>query len=82
MISNQRSDAFIGACDKSALFVMYFAVWVKNEDVSASREIGKIYRMIPDTEAAAHHLTCVIGESGEDYLYPGDYFMLRGYIID
>jgi hypothetical protein len=31
--------------------------------------------VIDDEQAAAHHHLRVIDESGEDYLYPGDYFV-------
>ncbi len=49
-------------------------VCVKNEGYSASLEPRKIYRVVPDSGAAAHLLIRVIDESGEDYLYPVDYF--------
>ncbi len=52
-----------------------FAVCVKNEDNPASLEIRKIYRIIPDSRAAEEKLVRVIDESGEDYLYPSDYFV-------
>ena len=49
-------------------------VCVKNEGYSASLETRKIYRAERDSGAAAHGLIRVIDESGEDYLYPADYF--------
>ena len=52
-----------------------FVVCVKNKNFPASLEVRKIYRSIPDPSAAAHHLVRVIDESGEDYLYPEDYFV-------
>ena len=51
-----------------------FAVCVNNEDYEASLEIGKVYQVLPDTKATKHRLTRVIDESGEDYLYPADWF--------
>jgi|WetSurMetagenome_2_1015567.scaffolds.fasta_scaffold1904614_1 hypothetical protein len=51
-----------------------FVVCLKNEGYSASLEPRKIYRNLPDSEAAAHSLIRVIDESGEDYLYPAGYF--------
>lgn len=51
-----------------------FVVCVKNEDYPASLELRKIYRALPDVRAAKHGLMRVIDESGEDYLYPIDYF--------
>ena len=51
-----------------------FVVCIKNEGYQASLELRKIYRMIPDSQALSHGLTRVVDESGEDYLYPADYF--------
>ena len=52
-----------------------FVVCVKNEDYPASLELRKIYQVIPDARTAEHRLIRVIDESGEDYLYPADYFV-------
>ncbi len=51
-----------------------FVVCIKNKDYGASLELRKIYRVLPDATAATHGLIRVIDESGEDYLYPEDYF--------
>jgi hypothetical protein len=37
-------------------------------------ERRKIYRVLPDADAAQHRQICVIDESGEDYLYPQGLF--------
>ena len=47
---------------------------IKNEGYPASLELHKIYRVIPDDDAAADGDMRVIDESGEDYLYPADWF--------
>jgi hypothetical protein len=52
----------------------HFAVCVNNEGYAASLELRKIYRVLIDDQAAEHHLIRVVDESGEDYLYPEDYF--------
>ena len=52
-----------------------FVVCVKNEGYEASLEKRKIYQVLPDADAHAHHLIRVIDESGEDYLYPVDWFV-------
>jgi hypothetical protein len=52
-----------------------FAVCVKNKDYAASLELRKIYKVIPDDLAAKHQQIRVVDESGEDYLYPVDYFV-------
>ena len=50
-------------------------ICVKNEDYPASLEKRKIYEAIPDNAAKKHGQIRVIDESGEDYLYPQDYFI-------
>jgi hypothetical protein len=52
-----------------------FAVCVKNDDYPASLEIRKIYEVLPDEKAAKHGLVRIIDESGEDYLYPEEFFV-------
>ncbi|MDQ3172849.1 MAG: hypothetical protein M3Q91_03945 [Acidobacteriota bacterium] len=45
-----------------------FAVCINNADHPASLELHKIYRVIPDEDAAVDGDLRVIDESGEDYL--------------
>ena len=52
-----------------------FVVCIKNEDYPASLELHKIYRVIPDEDAATEGDIRVIDESGEDYLYPSSHFV-------
>lgn len=52
-----------------------FAVCIQNTDYTASLERRKIYQLLPDADAAKHQLVRVIDESGEDYLYPANYFL-------
>ncbi|MCA1592898.1 MAG: hypothetical protein LC754_09665 [Acidobacteria bacterium] len=52
-----------------------FAVCVNNSEYPASLELHKIYRLLPDEDAAQDGDVRVIDESGEDYLYPADYFV-------
>ena len=52
-----------------------FAVCICNEDYEASLELHKIYRVLPDEGAAAEGDFRVVDESGEDYLYPADWFV-------
>ena len=51
-----------------------FAICVRNEGAE-DLEIRKIYRVLPDARAAKVKHIRVIDESGEDYLYPADYFV-------
>ena len=49
-------------------------VCVMNEGFEASLERRKIYRLVPDSQAAVDDLVRIIDESGEDYLYPARMF--------
>lgn len=51
-----------------------FVVCLNNKGYAASLELRKIYQVVEDTQAGEHGLIRVIDESGEDYLYPMDYF--------
>ena len=53
-----------------------FAICINNSQYSASLELHKVYRVIPDEDAEREGDLRVIDESGEDYLYPSDYFVL------
>ena len=53
-----------------------FAVCIKNDGYTVSLERHKIYRVLPDEEAPEDHELRVVDESGEDYLFPRDWFML------
>jgi hypothetical protein len=52
-----------------------FVVCIKNKDYPASLELRKLYRVIADAQAAKHQQLRVVDESGEDYLYPEEYFV-------
>lgn len=52
-----------------------FVICIKNDDYPASLEPRKIYQVIPDAEASKRHFIRIVDESGEDYLYPEDYFI-------
>jgi hypothetical protein len=52
-----------------------FVLCVRNTGYPASLEKRKLYSTLPDASAARHNLIRVIDESGEDYLYPADYFV-------
>ena len=54
--------------------VNQFAVCVNNKGYEASLEVGKLYRVIPDDEAASHDYIRVIDETGDDYGYSASRF--------
>jgi hypothetical protein len=41
-------------------------------------EVWKLYRVLPDKKAAKEDFIRVVDESGEDYLYPADRFVVVG----
>jgi len=51
-----------------------FAICVENRGAE-DLDIRKVYRVLQDKDAAATGYVRVIDESGEDYLYPADYFV-------
>ena len=53
-----------------------FAICINNFEYPASLELHKIYRVLPDEGAAQDEDVRIIDESGEDYLYPADYFVM------
>jgi hypothetical protein len=53
-----------------------FAVCISNKDYPASLELHKIYRVLPDEEAAIDGDMRIVDESGEDYLYPAKDFII------
>ena len=53
-----------------------FAVCLNNSGYRASLELHKIYRIIPDEDAAEDGDIRIVDESGEDYLYPARWFVL------
>jgi hypothetical protein len=53
-----------------------FAVCINNRDHPASLELHKIYRVLPDEDAAQEGDIRVVDERGEDYLYPARDFVM------
>lgn len=51
-----------------------FVVCIQNDDYAGSLDLRKIYRSVPDPRAEADGLLRVFDESGEDYLYPTEWF--------
>jgi hypothetical protein len=52
-----------------------FALCVR-DDGSEDLEQRKIYQVLPDREAAREGHLRIVDESGEDYLYPSDLFVM------
>jgi hypothetical protein len=52
-----------------------FVICVRNDGYPAALEPRKLYLRLHDDLAEQHGQMRVIDESGEDYLYPCDYFI-------
>lgn len=52
-----------------------YVVCVENDGNPESLALRKLYRTLPDADAAKHGYTRVVDETGEDYLYPSRYFV-------
>ena len=52
-----------------------YVVCINNKEYSTSLELHKIYRIVPDDDAASDGDIRVIDESEEDYLYPSSFFV-------
>ena len=53
-----------------------FAVCINNAGYTASLELRKLYEVVSDAEAEKDEMIRIIDESGEDYLYSADRFVL------
>ena len=52
-----------------------FALCIDNKDHEPSLIRGKVYRLIPDRQAAKDDLVRIVDETGEDYLYHESHFV-------
>ncbi len=53
----------------------FFALCIENRECE-DLEKHKIYRVLPDDDAAREGYLRIIDESGDNYLYPQSYFVL------
>lgn len=51
-----------------------FAECIRNDGYKVSLKLNKIYQVIPDNSYKDLPMIRVIDESGEDYLYPEEFF--------
>jgi len=52
-----------------------FVLCMRNKDYPAFLKLRKVYRLLQDDRASKKRQVRVIDESGEDYLYPEEYFV-------
>jgi hypothetical protein len=50
-------------------------ICVKNDGYAVSLERRKLYIALADAQAARHGQLRIVDESGEDYLYPQEFFV-------
>jgi len=53
-----------------------YAICIGNTGYPVSLERHKLYRILVDDDATVDGDVRIIDESGEDYLYPAEYFVL------
>jgi hypothetical protein len=51
-----------------------FVICLRNDNC-VDLEVRKVYPVLPDAAAAREGMLRVVDESGEDYLYPEEYFV-------
>ena len=51
-----------------------FSICINNQGYEVSLERGKVYQVIIDNKAKIHNQIRIVDESGDDYLYPEEYF--------
>ena len=59
----------------TAINVGKMVVCIRNAGYEVSLERRKIYRVLSDVQAKKHKMLRIEDESGEDYLYPEDFFL-------
>lgn len=51
-----------------------FAICIESGEYEGTLLRWKVYPVLDDADAESHHELRVVDESGEDYLYPRDWF--------
>jgi len=52
-----------------------YVLCIRNDGYEVSLERRKVYRRLEDSAASARSLIRVVDESGEDYLFPHEFFV-------
>jgi hypothetical protein len=53
----------------------HFVLCIRNEGYQASLDPRKVYRLVADPQAESKGMLRVVDNTGEDYLFPSDYFV-------
>lgn len=75
MGSVRRNTKSSGSSSEAKPREVGFVLCIVNKGYPASLEVRKVYRVLIDEQASRHGQMRVIDESGEDYLYPEDFFV-------
>jgi hypothetical protein len=75
MVLARKNTKSSGSSSNRQASAARFVLCVRNGDYAASLELRKVYRLLKDEVASRHGQVRVIDESGEDYLYPEEYFV-------
>jgi hypothetical protein len=67
-----------GLSKDAAMGQARFVLCARNEGYPAALELRKVYRVLVDARATKRHQVRVVDESGEDYLYPREWFVEAG----
>jgi hypothetical protein len=67
-----------GLSKDAAMGQARFVLCARNEGYPAALELRKVYRVLVDERATKRHQVRVVDESGEDYLYPREWFVEAG----
>ncbi len=62
--------------------VKHFAICIDNSEYPASLEKHKVYRIVPDKAGERDGDLRVIDESGEDYIFPANYFLIVEFLVE
>ena len=71
----KRSKSSAGSTSERKSGAAGYVLCISNRRYPASLELLKVYRALKDDAARRDGFVRVIDESGEDYLYPKDYFV-------
>lgn len=72
--SLSRSSASSRQSRRRARPASAFVVCLRNDGYDVDLMRGRLYPVLPDRHAAAEGMIRIVDESGEDYLYPSEWF--------
>jgi hypothetical protein len=73
--AGSRRQVSRALASQESLALGHFAICVRNDEYPASLELRKLYPVLDDEFASQHGMLRVVDESGEDYLFPSEYFV-------